>query len=56
MAKSIRHQVGLECSKCGEFNYITEKNKQTVEGKLKVKKYCRHCRNHTTHIEKAKLK
>ncbi len=56
MAKANRFQIGLECSECGEFNYITQKNKINMEGKLKVKKYCRHCRKHTEHKEKAKLK
>jgi large subunit ribosomal protein L33 len=56
MAKAARDQIGLECNECGHFNYLTERNKRNIEGKLKVKKYCRYCRKHTLHKEKAKLK
>lgn len=53
--KSTRVLIGLTCSQCKNFNYVTEKNKlNTTEG-IKLKKYCKKCRKRTEHKEKKKL-
>ncbi len=54
--KGPRQSLGLKCSVCGNFNYITEKNKTETPDKLVLTKYCRHCRKHTEHKEVTKLK
>lgn len=54
--KGPRQVLGLKCSVCGNFNYISERNKTNTEGKLQLKKYCRHCRKHQLHKETSKLK
>ncbi len=41
----------LACSECDRFNYITSKNRQNVDKKLELKKYCRWCKSHTMHAE-----
>ena len=41
----------MQCSKCKNVTYFTNKNKKTVERKLEFKKYCRFCRKHTVHKE-----
>lgn len=51
-----RQNYGLKCTKCGAFNYITERNKVNTEEKLSLKKYCNVCRVHTEHKEAKKLK
>jgi len=62
--KGPRQAVGLQCSACGQFGYITEFNKnneilKTQTGGDKtfpLKKYCNHCRKHTTQKLMKKLK
>jgi large subunit ribosomal protein L33 len=54
--KGPRIIVGLKCSECGKFNYITERNKVNTSEKLKLRKYCKKCRKHTEHKETSKLK
>lgn len=54
--KGARQLFGLVCSECKNQNYVTEKNKTNTEGKLGLKKYCKHCRKRTDHKEVAKLK
>jgi ribosomal protein L33 len=62
--KGPRENVGLVCTKCGAFNYISEFNKvnerlkkQTQgEGTFPIKKYCRRCDAHTPHKLQKKLK
>lgn len=54
--KGARVIVGLQCTKCKNRNYITERNKVNTEEKLKLLKYCRHCRIRTDHKEVSKLK
>ena len=49
----MREYVSMECSKCGNRNYRTEKQTRGG-GKMELKKYCRHCRIHTLHKEKKK--
>lgn len=54
--KGPRQIIGLKCSKCGNFNYISERNKTNTPEKLEIKKYCRKCRKHEKHTESKKLK
>jgi large subunit ribosomal protein L33 len=56
MAKGSRQVVALVCKNCKSQNYITERNKVNIEGKLEVKKYCKHCKKVTVHKERDKLK
>ncbi len=41
----------LQCVECKNRNYSTMKNKKNTPDKLEIKKYCRHCRKHTSHKE-----
>jgi len=54
--KGPRIIVGLACTECNSFNYITQRNKTNTTEKLKLKKYCRKCRKRTLHKETTKLK
>lgn len=62
--KGPRQAVGLKCTVCGFFNYITEFNKNNEilkkqkgdEGTFPMQKYCKHCRQHTEHKQAKKLK
>lgn len=62
--KGPRQAVGLKCSVCGKFNYITEYNKlneqlkKQTDGKASfpLMKYCPKCRKHTEHKMMKKLK
>lgn len=62
--KGPRQAVGLKCSVCNNFNYITEYNKnneilkaQTGEDKtFPLNKYCSRCRKSTSHKMAKKLK
>jgi len=55
--KGSRILILLECTVCGERNYITEKNKANTPDKFKeLKKYCKRCKKHTPHKEIQKLK
>lgn len=62
--KGPRQSVGLKCSVCGAFGYITEYNKNNdllkkqTEGKgsFPLEKYCSVCMKHTTHTVSKKLK
>lgn len=47
----MRVNVTLECTECGERNYITTKNKRNNEERLEVKKYCPRSRTVTLHRE-----
>jgi len=51
MAKSARAIITLECTKCKERNYTTDKNKRTTPDKLELSKYCSRCRKHELHKE-----
>lgn len=53
--KEQRILFGLVCSVCKSQNYVSMRNKINTTEKLVLKKYCRHCRKHTEHKEKAKL-
>ncbi|MEK7113113.1 MAG: 50S ribosomal protein L33 [Patescibacteria group bacterium] len=54
--KGARELVALICSVCKSQNYITERNKINMEGKLEIKKYCKVCKKHQPHKESSKLK
>lgn len=58
MAKKSEHRIliAMVCSVCKNQNYITQKNKLNTEGKITLRKFCRHCRKHTEHKESQKLK
>ena len=52
MAKATKREIIiLACSKCGERNYTTTKNRRTAKGKMEIRKYCRRDREHTVHRE-----
>ena len=52
MAKATKREIiTLACSKCGERNYTTTKNRRTAKGKMEIRKYCRRDREHTVHRE-----
>jgi len=44
-------KVILRCTECREQNYYTEKNRQNVSDKLKLRKFCKRCGRHTEHEE-----
>ncbi len=62
--KGPRDIVGLVCTKCGAFNYVTEYNKNNerlkkqIEGEdtFPIKKYCQRCDTRTDHKLQKKLK
>ena len=54
--KGPRQYLGLKCTVCGNFNYISERNKTETPEKLALTKHCRTCRKHTAHKEVSKLK
>jgi len=58
--KGPRILIALVCTECKSQNYITQKNKTNAQlkeqGKLVLKKYCKRCKKHTDHKERAKLK
>lgn len=62
--KGPRQLVGLKCSVCGAFGYVTEYNKNNEqlkkqtdnEGTFPLSKYCKKCKTHTTHKTMKKLK
>lgn len=58
MAKKGEHRItiGLVCSVCKNRNYVTTKNKMETPEKLKLNKFCKHCRKVTEHKETEKLK
>jgi len=61
--KGPRQIVGLKCSVCNAFGYLTEYNKnneqlkkQKDETTFPLKKYCKVCKKHTEHKQAKKLK
>jgi ribosomal protein L33 len=62
--KGPRQALGLKCSVCGIFGYITQYNKNNEqlkkqtenEGSFPLNKYCSKCRQHTSHVVAKKLK
>ena len=53
MAKKnlAREYVWLKCTESGDLNYRTQRNKNNMEGPLKLSKYCPRLRKHTLHAE-----
>ncbi|MDD2498837.1 MAG: 50S ribosomal protein L33 [Desulfitobacteriaceae bacterium] len=47
----MRVAATLACTECKRRNYITMKNKKNNPDRLELKKYCNHCKSHTTHKE-----
>lgn len=48
-------KVAMVCTVCKATNYFTDINKATTP-KLAKNKYCKHCKKHTEHTSKEKLK
>jgi len=63
-SKGPRQIIGLKCSECSAFGYVTEFNKNNEQLKKQfsnettfpLKKYCKVCRRHTNHVQAKKLK
>ncbi len=63
-SKGPRQIVGLKCSVCNAFGYVTEFNKNNEqlkkqtsnESTFPLSKYCKVCRKHTDHKQSKKLK
>ena len=63
-SKGPRQIIGLKCSVCNAFGYVTEFNKNNEQLKKQItnkstfplKKYCKVCRKHTEHKQAKKLK
>ena len=49
--KGNRVLIYMGCSKCKAKNYVTSKNRVKTTQKLKLSKYCKHCKKHTEHVE-----
>lgn len=48
---SMRVNITLACTECGERNYITTKNKRNNPDRLELKKYCPRDKKQTVHRE-----
>lgn len=47
--------IRLQCKECKSYNYHTFRNLKRADGhKLDIKKFCKKCRQHQPHAEKAK--
>jgi len=51
-----RVKIALFCTVCKNRNYITTRNKVNTPEKIKLKKFCKHCRKVVEHKETEKLK
>ena len=47
----MRVSVTLACTECKQRNYDTKKNRRNTTDRIELKKYCRFCKQHTTHRE-----
>ncbi|WP_221569205.1 50S ribosomal protein L33 [Alkalihalobacillus sp. TS-13] len=47
----MRTKVILACEQCKQRNYSTKKNKASDQGRIEMKKFCKHCQTHTLHRE-----
>ncbi len=47
----MREFVSMECKECGNRNYRTSRGTQGGS-KLELRKFCKHCRRRTVHVEK----
>lgn len=62
--KGPRQIIGLVCTKCKNFNYVTEYNKvneqlkkqKDGDGTFPILKFCSRCNERTPHKMKKKLK
>lgn len=50
----MRVNITLECTECGDQNYISTKNRQTNDQRLELTKYCPRERKATLHRETKK--
>jgi len=48
---TVREGITLACTECKNRNYRTNKNKKNNPERLELKKYCKFCRQQTTHRE-----
>ena len=51
-----RVKIALICVVCKNRNYTTTRNKVNTPEKLKLKKFCKHCRKAVEHKETEKMK
>ena len=51
---AAREFVTLECKKCSQRNYRTSKRVKGGTPRLDLKKFCKWCRQHTSHVERRK--
>ena len=62
--KGPRQAIGLQCTVCNAFGYVTSYNKNNEQLKKQtsgktsfpIKKYCKVCQKHTEHKMMKKLK
>jgi large subunit ribosomal protein L33 len=47
----MRNNIILACTECKQRNYVTTKNKRTMQDRLEMKKFCKFCKTHTAHKE-----
>ncbi|PKY90270.1 50S ribosomal protein L33 [Falseniella ignava] len=47
----MRVNINLECTECGDRNYLTSKNRRNNPDRLEVMKYCPRRRKVTLHRE-----
>ncbi|CAH0417042.1 50S ribosomal protein L33 [Periweissella fabaria] len=47
----MRINITLECTECGERNYLSNKNRRNNPDRLEVNKYCPRDRKVTLHRE-----
>ncbi|MCI7240636.1 50S ribosomal protein L33 [Aerococcus suis] len=46
-----QNKIALACTKCGSRNYTVKSGSKYRTERLEVKKYCKHCNEHTLHKE-----
>ena len=51
-----RVKIALFCTVCKNRNYITTRNKINTPEKVKLKKFCKHCKKANEHKETEKMK
>ncbi|HBP00351.1 TPA: 50S ribosomal protein L33 [Candidatus Uhrbacteria bacterium] len=44
-------RIKLECTTCRRIGYNSTKNKKVIKERLELSKFCKWCRQHTTHKE-----
>ena len=49
--KGAVEKIALKCTECNRRNYTTQKNRQNMQGKLELMKYCKWDKKHTLHKE-----